>query len=58
MKNADRILKENPLLIGDMMKKGAAKRVKYLIWLGQVEVINYLAVNNAEKLELLKEIEI
>lgn len=56
MKNANEILKENPVFIKDLLSKYGEDKVKHLIWLGQVEVINHVAVNDEQKLELLKQV--
>lgn len=56
IKSASQILKENPIPMQDLFKSGIEDKIIRLIRLGQVEVINCVAVNEEHKLKLLREI--
>lgn len=54
MKNSQQILKEQNLTVKDLLSEDADEKLIYYGWRCQVEIINEMAANEAEKLKFLR----
>lgn len=56
MRNSKQVLKEQNLTTNDLLSEGADEKLIYFGWKCQVEIINEMAVNEAQKIGMLRRI--
>lgn len=56
MKNSQQLLKEQNLSVKDLLSEDADEKLIYYGWKCQVEIINEMAANEAQKLQMLRRI--